>query len=180
MLFSEPSVALLSRPRADGLTRRLLAPGVRPMVGIVENVPLDEGVRHVGFVRAFTMLTLAVAAFLALVLGTLGLYSVLSHVVAERTREIGVRMALGAEAGRVRWMVVGQGARVLGLGIALGLGVALVTTRFLARMLYGVAAVDPVTFGATAAVLAGVGLLAAYLPARRASRVDPVESMRAG
>jgi len=121
-----------------------------------------------------------VAASLALVLGALGLYGVLSQVVAERTREIGVRMALGAEASRVRWLVVGQGARVVGAGIALGLGVAFLGSRVLASLLYGVEAADPLTFGATAAALAAVGLLASYLPARRASRVDPVRSMRQG
>lgn len=129
---------------------------------------------------SFTMFTLAVAAGLALLLGTVGLYAVLSHVVTDRTREIGVRMALGAERSRVRMLVVGQGARVLGLGIVLGLAVALVASRTLESLLYGVAAVDAWTFGVTSLVLAAAGLLACYLPARRASRVDPVQSMRVG
>jgi putative ABC transport system permease protein len=129
---------------------------------------------------SFIMLTLAVAAGLALVLGAIGLYGVLSYLVAERTREIGVRMALGAEARRVQRMVVGQGARVVGLGIALGLAVSLVATRAVSSLLYGVAPADPATFGGMALAMALVGLLASYLPARRASRVDPVESMRGG
>jgi putative ABC transport system permease protein len=127
---------------------------------------------------SFTMLTLVVAAGLALLLGTIGLYGVLSYVVAQRTQEIGVRMALGAEARRVRRMVVGEGARVVVLGIALGLGVSLLTTRALSSLLFGVEAMDPWTFAAMALTMAAVGLLASWIPARRASRVDPLQSMR--
>jgi ABC-type antimicrobial peptide transport system permease subunit len=103
---------------------------------------------------------------------------VLSYAVAERTREIGVRMALGASAAAVRRMVVAQGARVVGLGVVLGLGAALGATRALAGLLFGVAALDAATFVATASLMLAVGGLAAYLPARRASRVDPCESLR--
>ena len=120
------------------------------------------------------------AAGLALILGAVGLYGVLSYVVAQRTREIGVRMALGAEAGRVRRMVVLQGVRVVGVGIGVGLAVALGATRALSSLLFGVGPLDPVTFGAVAAAMAAVGLLASWVPARRASRVDPIRSMRAG
>ncbi len=127
---------------------------------------------------SFIMLTMVVAASLALILGAIGLYGVLSYLVAERTQEIGVRMALGAEAARVRRMVVGQGVRVVGVGIIVGLGVALVATRALSSLLYGVAPVDGVTFAATALAMAAVGWLASYVPARRASRVDPLQSMR--
>ncbi|NNK64707.1 MAG: FtsX-like permease family protein, partial [Gemmatimonadetes bacterium] len=128
----------------------------------------------------FTMLTLAVAAVLALVLGTVGLYGVLSYVVAQRTREIGVRMALGAEAAAVRRMVVVQGVKVVVVGILLGLVGAFVATRGLASLLYGVGAVDPVTFGAVSLVMVMVGVAASWVPARRASRVDPIRSMQAG
>jgi predicted permease len=128
----------------------------------------------------FTMLTLAVAAILALVLGAVGLYGVLSYVVAQRTREIGVRMALGAEAGAVRRMVVAQGVKVVVVGILLGLAGAFAATRGLATLLYGVGAVDPVTFGGVALVMVCVGVVASWVPARRASRVDPIRSMQAG
>ena len=127
---------------------------------------------------AFTMLTLGVISLLAVILGTVGQYGVLSYIVAERTREIGVRMALGAEARRVQGMVVGQGARVLLVGVVIGLAVAAASTRALRSLLFGVGALDLPTFAAVAGGMVLVGLVAAYLPARRASRVDPVESLR--
>jgi putative ABC transport system permease protein len=103
---------------------------------------------------------------------------VLSCVVAERTREIGVRMALGATTAAVRRTVVAQGARVVVLGVVVGLAAALAATRALSGLLYGVAAVDGATFGVMALLMLVVGGLAAYVPARRASRVDPCESLR--
>jgi predicted permease len=127
---------------------------------------------------AFTMLTLSVISVLAAILGTVGQYGVLSYVVAERTREIGVRMALGAQAGRVQRMVVGQGTRVLVVGVVLGVVAAAASTRALRSLLFGVGALDPATFAAVAGGMVLVGLLAAWLPARRASRVDPIESLR--
>ena len=127
---------------------------------------------------SFTMLTLGVASGLALVLGAIGLYGVLSYVVAQRTREIGVRMALGAEAGAVRRMVVAEGARVVAIGVALGVAAALVSTRALGSLLFGVRAVDAPTFAAMSLSMVMIGLLASYVPARRASRVDPIESLR--
>ena len=128
---------------------------------------------------SFSTLTLGVVAVLALLLGTIGLYGVLSYLVAERTREIGVRMALGAEAKRVRRMVVGQGAVVVVAGAVIGAAVARASTRVLASLLFGVGAVDAPTFVGMAALMVGVGLLASYVPARRASSVDPVLSLRA-
>ena len=127
---------------------------------------------------SFTMLTLAVAAGLALILGAVGLYGVLSYVVAERTREIGVRMALGARAEQVRLMVVAQGSRVVLVGVAIGLAAALASTRALGGILFGVAPVDTATFVAMSAAMILIGLLASYLPARRASNVDPMVSLR--
>ena len=124
------------------------------------------------------MLTLGVVSGLALLLGTVGLYGVLSYLVAERTREIGVRMALGARAEQVSRMVLRQGVRVVFAGVAIGLVTALLTTQALGTLLYEVRAIDPLTYAAASIVMVGVGLLASYVPARRAARVDPMISLR--
>jgi hypothetical protein len=128
---------------------------------------------------SFTMLTLGVVSVLALILGSVGLYGVLSYVVTQRRREIGVRMALGATAGVVRREVVSQGAKVVLIGIVIGLLTAAGTTRLLTNLLYDVKAVDPMVFGVMAAMMVAVGILASYMPARRASNVDPIETLRA-
>ncbi len=127
---------------------------------------------------SFTMLTLGIASTLALVLGAVGLFGVLSFVVAERTQEIGVRMALGAQAGQVRRMVLSQGAGVAALGVGLGAIAAVAATRALGSLLYGVAALDIATFVAMSAAMVGVALLASWLPALRASSVDPMVALR--
>ena len=127
---------------------------------------------------SFTMLTLGVIAGLALLLGAIGLYGVLSYVVAHRTREIGVRMALGATATAVRRMVVSQGARVVMVGVVIGVAVALFATRLLGSLLYGVEPVDPVIFAAMSVMMIAIGAFASYIPAWRASRVNPIESLR--
>ncbi len=128
---------------------------------------------------SFTMLTLALASGLALLMGAIGLYGVLSYVVALRTQEIGVRMALGARAGEVRRMVVARGARIVAFGIVLGLFMAAAATRALGALLFATQPLDGITFLGTAIVLGGVGLLASYVPARRASSLDPAACLRA-
>ena len=126
----------------------------------------------------FTMLMLAIASGLSLILGAVGLYGVLSYVVARRGQEIAVRMALGAEAQRVRRMVVMEGARVTLVGVAVGLVAALGLTRVLETMLFGVGKLDVLTFVVMSGVMVAVAFLASYLPARRASSVDPMRSLR--
>lgn len=127
---------------------------------------------------SFTMLTLGIASVLALILGMVGLYGVLSYTVAERTREIGLRMALGAAASKVRWMIVSQGARVVALGVLLGALIAFAVTRTLGTLLFGVEAFDPSIYFGVSTIMVLVGLAASYLPARRASKVDPMVSLR--
>jgi len=117
-------------------------------------------------------------AGLALVLGMVGIYGVLGFLVSKRTREFGIRMALGAQRSDVLWLVVREGARFSVIGIVLGLGGAFAVTRWLSSELYGVSAVDPVTYAGVAAVMAVVSMLACYLPARRAMRVDPLIALR--
>ena len=119
------------------------------------------------------------AALVALVLGGVGIYGVLSYVVSQRTGEIGVRMAMGAEAGDVSGMVVRQGAKVVLVGVIAGLLGAFLLTRLMSALLYGVEALDVVTFAVVTIGLALVALVASYLPARRAASVDPVTALRA-
>jgi putative ABC transport system permease protein len=127
----------------------------------------------------FTALLLGAFASLALLLAGFGLYGVMAYAVAQRSREIGIRMALGAQPGDVRSLVVNQAARLGAAGLAVGLAGAFASTRVLNSLLFGVSASDPLTFAAVSAALVTVLLLAAYLPARRATRVDPLVALRA-
>jgi ABC-type antimicrobial peptide transport system permease subunit len=124
------------------------------------------------------MAMVSIAALLALVLGAVGLYAVLSYGVTQRTQEIGVRMALGAESKAVRRMFVWQGTRVALLGIVLGALAAVALTRNIQSLLFGVGRLDALTFAAMSAVMLAVALVASYIPARRASRVDPLVALR--
>ena len=126
----------------------------------------------------FTMTLLALAALVALFLGSVGIYGVISYVVTQRTGEMGVRQALGADAGAVRWLVLRQGMGLAGLGVLIGVLLAVYLGRFLATLLYGVGAFDVLSFLGGAGVFLVVALLASFLPARRASRIPPAEALR--
>jgi predicted permease len=139
---------------------------------------LDETVSASLAVRRFSMQMIALFAVTALLLAALGIYGVISYVVSERTHEIGVRLALGAGRADVMRMVVRQGMSLAISGTVVGLGGALVVARALAGLLYGVRPADPLTFGAVTVVLITVALIACYVPARRAIRVDPVIALR--
>jgi len=129
--------------------------------------------------RRYPMLLLAGFAALAVILAAVGIYGVLSYTVGQRTREIGVRMALGARRGDVLRMVLGSGLRLTLLGVVVGAVGAAVAGRALGRLLYGITPTDPVTFGAVALLLTVIATIACYLPARRATRVDPMVALRA-
>jgi predicted permease len=166
--------------RAENLKRevRELIHQVAPEAPVYREFTMEFLARRSMIQLSFTMLTLGVVSALALVLGAIGLYGVLSYVVAERTREIGVRMALGATAAAVRRMVVSQGARVVFVGIAIGLVVAYLCTRLLGALLYDVKAADPLVFTGMSLMMLVIGVIASYMPARRASGVSPIESLR--
>jgi putative ABC transport system permease protein len=126
----------------------------------------------------FAMLLLAIAGGMALVLSAVGIYGVISYTVNQRRAEIGVRMALGARASQVGRMVVGQSLRVAAVGIVVGLAGALATTRVMQSLLFGVSPTDPVTLVGVTVLLVTLGAVASYAPARRATKVDPVEVLR--
>jgi putative ABC transport system permease protein len=113
-----------------------------------------------------------------MILAGVGIYGVMSYMVAQRTREIGIRVALGAQTGNVLKLVIGQGMSLTGVGVGIGLVVAVVMTRVMASLLFSVSATDPLTFIVIALLLAGVAFLACYLPARRAAKVDPMIALR--
>lgn len=126
----------------------------------------------------FTLVMLGIAAIAAVLLGAIGIYGVISYVVAQRTREIGVRMALGARRSDVSRMVLRHGGIVTAVGVAVGLVAAIALTRLMASLLYGVSAVDATTYVLAALLVSAVSLLASYIPARRATGIDPVDALR--
>ncbi len=171
---------VIKSPRAASLTREVrdLVHQVAPEAPVYREFTMKELATRSMVSLSFTMLTLGVVSGLALILGAVGLYGVMAYTVVQRTREIGVRIALGATAREVQQMVVTQGAKVVLIGAVVGVAVALLATRALGTMLYGIQAVNPLVFATMSVMLIAIGMLASYLPARRASRVDPIESLR--
>ncbi|HET9742014.1 MAG TPA: ABC transporter permease [Terriglobales bacterium] len=165
-------------PSFQDLRQAILATN-RDMV-VFDPAPMDKNVADSIAAERFTMTLLAVFAVFALVLAGIGIYGVLSYLVGQRTQEIGVRMALGAQRFDVMRMVLRDGARMVGIGIGIGILAALGLTQLMASMLFGVKPTDPVTFAAVAVLLCAIALLACYVPARRAMKVDPIVALRCG
>jgi putative ABC transport system permease protein len=163
-----------------------LAPAARqvirdldPGVPLIRVQTMDEIIgRTVAPARSSTVL-IGLFAAVALTLALVGVFGVLSYTVSQRTTELGIRMALGASAQQVTWNVLGQGLMPVGVGVAIGVAGALFLTRFMQSLLFGVTPTDPVTFAAVALLLGTTAAAAAYVPARRATHVDPVKALRA-
>ncbi|MGB7923249.1 MAG: ABC transporter permease, partial [Pyrinomonadaceae bacterium] len=153
----------------SSVDENLTAAKVRPMEQLVSEAVAQP---------RFNALLLAIFAGLALILAAVGIYGVISYSVAQRTREIGIRMALGAQGRDVLKLVVGQGMLLAMIGVGLGLAGAVIATRLMSNLLFGVSNTDPSTYVVIALLLAVVALVACYIPARRAMRVDPMEALR--
>jgi putative ABC transport system permease protein len=145
----------------------------------VSNINTMETVLSESIARQrFSMLLLGIFAAVALVLAAVGIYGVMSYSVAQRTHEIGIRMALGAQRGDVLKLAVGGGLKLVLIGVGIGLVTAFVLTRVMSSLLFGVSATDPATFITISLVLISAAILASYIPARRATKVDPMVALR--
>jgi putative ABC transport system permease protein len=186
-LFQAPSIdgagTLLLKTAGDPGTlaaaARALIHGVDPELAVFGVEPLAATVARSTSEQRFTMVLLGLFALMALGLAAVGVHGVLSYGVARRTREIGVRLALGARPGRLRRTVLAEGLRLAAGGLLVGMAGAFALSRLLRLLLFGVTPTDPATFAGVAAVLLLVAALASYLPARRATRIDPCEALRA-
>jgi len=184
--FQMPTDSLDLALRVSGRDAAALIPSARAVVrGIDPRQPVYEARTLTQIIEVWELFGMRLAAnmmgalgVLALVLASVGLYGVLSCAVRQRTHEIGLRMALGATLGRVQLSVVRRGLILTGTGLAIGLAFSLAATRAIAELLYGVRATDPATFGGAALTLLAIALVASYIPAWRASHVDPIETLR--
>jgi predicted permease len=182
--WSPPTFASFAVRTTSGDPLALTASIRRILTAIDREVPMANVATMTDVVgrstakTTFAMILLGIAGGMALILSAVGIYGVISYTVNQRRAEIGVRMALGAQPSQVGRMVVAQSLRVAAVGIVIGLGAALATTRVMQSLLFNVSPTDPMTLGGVAAVLALLGALAAYAPARRATKVDPVEVLR--
>jgi putative ABC transport system permease protein len=185
---SQAPVFLLSAAafvvRTEGIPQNLAGTFRRELQEIDKELPLydvrsmDELVSRSLSEPRFNMLVLAVFAGLALALASVGIYGVMAYSVAERTREIGIRMAMGAQAEDVVRLILKQGTVLILVGLGLGLAASFALTRVISAFLFGVSATDRVTFAGIAVLLGAVALIACYIPARRATRVDPMVALR--
>jgi predicted permease len=182
MPLAAGAVAVVLRTQGDPTAvmtpvRRAVAE-IDPREVIYNVQTLNEVISDSFSARRLSMILLGVFAALALVLACAGIYGVISYLVGQRTHEIGVRIALGAQRSDVLRLMLGQGARMALLGVCVGVAASLGLTRLMSRLLFGVSATDPLTFAGVGVTLALVALAACYIPARRALRVDPLVALR--
>jgi predicted lysophospholipase L1 biosynthesis ABC-type transport system permease subunit len=181
--YFESQVNLIARTRGDpavtAVALRQALKEIDPAMPIIASGVLLDQVTTALFPVRFAALLLVVLGLAGLAIAAIGLYGIIAQGVAARTRELGIRLALGAEPGVLRRMVLGDGLKLAGLGLGVGVGLAAVSSRVLESWLYGVSALDPVAFLIAPLVLLMVAALACLLPARRATRVDPVDALRA-
>lgn len=172
----------LVRTAVDPLTMRATVEhqirSVDPQIPIARERSMEQVLSESVARQDFNMLLLSIFAGIALLLASIGIYGLMSYTVEQRTQEIGIRMALGGERGRMLQMLVVQGMKLTVIGVVVGLGIAYGVTRALASLLFGVESSDPLTFAAVAIILTMVSLLAIYIPSRRAMAVEPLEALR--
>ena len=173
------TVRTAADPNRSRHINRQPRPPARPRIGLANVKTMDEVVSDSVAQRRLTMLLLTIFAGAALLLAAVGIYGVIAYSVTERTQEIGIRMALGAQRGAVLRMVIKQALVLAVTGIAVGGGGALLLTRLMEGLLFEVKPADPLTFGVVSGILTAVALLASYIPGRRATQVDPVIALRA-
>jgi putative ABC transport system permease protein len=180
--FPQSYMMLVARIDGDPLS---LVAAVRGQVQAIDkNQPvayihtMEELVAKSVSQRRFNFLLLALFASIAMILAAVGIYGVMSYSVEQRTHEIGVRMALGAQSADVQRLLLRRGMKLVAIGMVIGLAAASAMTRLISTLLFGVSATDPITFGMIALLLTVVALLACYIPARRATKVDPLLAFR--
>jgi putative ABC transport system permease protein len=182
--LQNPQPAMALHVRTSGNPNELAAAVRHEVHALDPNLPafnvmsLAENIDISLFPARFGALLLSVFGFLALLIASIGIYGVMSYGVSERTHEMGIRMALGAQRGHVLRLVIFHGMWLAILGVGIGAGLALVSTRIVKSYLYDVSATDPLTFSGIAFLLIGVALLACYIPARRATKVDPLVALK--
>ena len=178
--LGEREIAIAVRQVVDDYGRTMSSETGRPVGAILREMTIgDAYLRDSLAPSRFAMALLTAFSLLALILSAVGLYGVIAYSVTQRTREIGVRVALGADARSVRRLVVGGGVRLAALGVAIGVVAAFATTRLLSSLLYGVSPVDPASFVGIGALVVAIAVAASYIPSRRAVRIDPMEALRA-
>jgi len=163
---------------ALGLEMLTLARELDPEIIVFQNTTMERHLAIQLLPRQLGALVVSGFALLALVLASIGLYGVVSYAVSRRSREVGIRLSLGAEVGEVVWMLTSGGMKLVAVGGVVGLVLSAALAQFLSRLLYGVDALDPVTYLVVPLVLGTVAMVASWVPARRVGRVDPVTALR--